>query len=481
MKINRLIAVAAAAAILSSGASAVFAADNKDTTKKSKYPTPISDEYNSREVKDFKAAKPKLSIKDGYYDDYHYYDYGYSRTMEWTPVDHALLYYVYKKGPDDKSFKLIDKVLDTYYLVGNAESASYKVRAVTFDYSDNIVLGALSDELKVKPKPKKKYRPEYDIDESALIGPEVDEEAYVTTVPAAVYAENGVVGGAPAHKVRTSIAPVPYPVYPEYKNTEEYEQYDNNGFKDAAQTPLSTFSANVNTSSYANVRRMTETGRSVPSDAVRIEEMINYFDYNYTAPSGNNVFSVNQELSDCPWNKDAKLLSIGVQAKDLESDPSSNLVFLIDVSGSMYSEDKLPLVVDSIQELTRNLTEEDRVSIVTYSGYERVVLAGAKGNQIKTVSALTDLLEASGSTNGESGINMAYDIATEYFIEGANNRVILATDSDLNVGISDKDELEKFIATKRETGVYLTVLGFGTGNIKDNKLEALAKEGNGNY
>ena len=470
MKLSK-IAAAAAAAVMAASMAGEFSVPVA-AIEKSAWPTPISDVQGNKEVENFKKQKPKISEKNNEYDSWRYYSYRYDRSISWTSVDHALLYYVYKKEAGEKTFTLVEKTLDNFIFVPN-ENASYKVRAVSYDYSDKIVLGALSDEYKVK---KKKAEPVYDYyDEELEEAGVADNSYYAATSEARTYKS------ATFATSQSAVVMPPRP-YPDYKvNTEEYSHYDDNGYKDAATSPLSTFSADVDTASYANVRRMIDTGRSIPSDSVRIEEMINYFDYNYPSPKGNKPFSVDLELSDCPWNKDAQLMSIGIQAKELEKDPSSNLVFLIDVSGSMSSEDKLPLVVDSIQELTKNLTDQDTVSIVTYSGEERVVLAGAKGNQVNTVTALTDLLEASGSTNGESGINMAYDIASEYFIEGANNRVIMATDGDLNVGISDKDELEKFIKTKRETGVYLTILGFGTGNIKDNKMEALAKEGNGNY
>ncbi|TAH64771.1 MAG: DUF3520 domain-containing protein [Anaerolineaceae bacterium] len=270
---------------------------------------------------------------------------------------------------------------------------------------------------------------------------------------------------------------------PEQFNAEEYNAITENNFKSVKNYPMSTFSVDVDTASYSNVRRMiTSTGEVVP-DAVRIEEMINYFKYDYEKPTGDLPFSVNTELSDCPWNKDAKLLLIGLQARDIDLDdrPSSNLVFLLDVSGSMNSPNKLPLMQKAFIMLTENLNENDRISIVTYAGDERVVLQGARGDEtMKIVSALEDLM-AGGSTAGAAGIQRAYDLAEEYFIEGGNNRVILATDGDLNVGITSEGELTRLIENKRKNGVYLSVLGFGTGNIKDNKMEALADNGNGNY
>ncbi len=268
-------------------------------------------------------------------------------------------------------------------------------------------------------------------------------------------------------------------------NTEEYNYIEENGYTAVSAAPLSTFSSDVDTASYTNVRRMIYDGIDVPSDAVRIEEMINYFDYGYSDPENGEPFAVHTELSDCPWNKDTRLLMVGINTKSMESmlddrEPM-NIVFLIDVSGSMHSEDKLPLVQKSFTMLTDKLSSRDRISIVTYAGADEVVLEGADGNDREKVIDAINSLEAGGSTAGADGINTAYRIAEKYFIEGGNNRVILATDGDLNVGLSSEEELTRLIEEKRESGVFLSVLGFGSGNLKDNKLEALADHGNGNY
>ncbi len=267
---------------------------------------------------------------------------------------------------------------------------------------------------------------------------------------------------------------------------EEYGEIVEKGFLSAAEQPLSTFSADVDTASYSNLRRMILDGYEldwIPADSVRIEEMLNYFDYDYNGPRAGEPFGVNTEIAQCPWNEDSYVMMVGLQTEEVDfSDAApSNLVFLIDVSGSMYSEDKLPLLQKSFAMLATNLTEKDRVSIVTYAGDDRIVLQGARGNDTQTIVDALDNLEASGSTNGSAGISTAYELAEEYFIEGGNNRVILATDGDLNVGLTSEDELEWLITQKRETGVFLSVLGFGTGNIKDNKMETLADCGNGNY
>lgn len=269
------------------------------------------------------------------------------------------------------------------------------------------------------------------------------------------------------------------------QNDEEYNYIKENGYTAVSSAPLSTFSADVDTASYTNVRRMIDDGMDVPPDAVRIEEFINYFDYDYTDPADGEPFAVHTELSDCPWNDETELLMVGINTKGfdavLDERPAMNQVFLIDVSGSMYDDNKLPLVQKSFSMLTDNLTAADRVSIVTYAGSDEVVLEGADGNDRKKILRAINDLEAGGSTAGAAGINTAYDIAQKYFIDGGNNRVILATDGDLNVGLSSESELTRLIEEKRESGVFLSVLGFGTGNYKDNRLEALADYGNGNY
>lgn len=269
-------------------------------------------------------------------------------------------------------------------------------------------------------------------------------------------------------------------------NTEEYSSIREIGYKSVANEPLSTFSADVDTASYSNLRRMIEDGYSledIPSGAVRIEEMLNYFSYDYNLPEGEEPFGVTTVIGDCPWNEDAKLLQIGLKTEEIDFSeaPESNLVFLLDVSGSMYSDNKLPLLQKSFSMLVEELTEKDRVSIVTYAGKDEVVLEGARGDEKAVIKEALEALEAGGSTNGADGIETAYRLAEEYFIEGGNNRVILATDGDLNVGVTSESALEELIMEKKESGVFLSVLGFGTGNLKDNKMETLADRGNGNY
>lgn len=263
---------------------------------------------------------------------------------------------------------------------------------------------------------------------------------------------------------------------------EEYAHLEENGFKLVKDEPLSTFSTDVDTASYANARRMLNEGSPVWNDAVRTEEFINYFSYDYKAPTGSDPIAITTELSDRP-GFETKLLLVGVRAKEIEQTqrPPMNVVLLIDVSGSMSSEDKLPLAQKAFLMLAESLDQNDRLSIVTYSGEERIVLEGAKGSDYKTIEKAVMSLSAGGATAGEAGINMAYSLAEKYFIKGGNNRIVMATDGDLNVGVSSVEELTKLIEEKREGGVFLSVLGFGTGNFKDSRLEALADNGNGNY
>lgn len=266
-------------------------------------------------------------------------------------------------------------------------------------------------------------------------------------------------------------------------NTEEYSHIQENRFQAVAASPLSTFAADVDTASYANLRRMLLAGEEVPADAVRIEEMINYFHYDYPEPEGDEPFSVSTEIIPCPWNDQTSLLRIGLQAEkpDWEAMPASNLVFLIDVSGSMEQSNKLPLVKQAFLLLTENLRPQDTISIVTYASDDRVVLDGAAGDEGADIQTAIENLNAGGSTAGSKGITTAYELARKHFIPDGNNRVILATDGDLNVGVTSEGELVRLIEKEKKDGIFLSVLGFGDGNLKDNKLESLAAHGDGNY
>ena len=269
-------------------------------------------------------------------------------------------------------------------------------------------------------------------------------------------------------------------------NTEEYSALKETGFVSTKANPLSTVSADVDTASYCNLRRMINEGYSisdVPSGAVRIEEMLNYFNYNYKAPTGSDLFSIQAQAAQCPWNPDSQLLVLGFATapESQAASKGSNLVFLIDVSGSMNSSDKLDLLQDSFATLLESLGPNDRVSIVTYASGEEIVLEGAHGDDERSIIKAIYKLRADGSTNGEAGLKQAYEVAERNFIEGGVNRIIMASDGDLNVGISSESDLYDFVDGKRETGIYLSVLGFGSGNYKDNKMETLADHGNGSY
>jgi Ca-activated chloride channel family protein len=266
-------------------------------------------------------------------------------------------------------------------------------------------------------------------------------------------------------------------------NTEGYNNIVENQFVKAAQKPLSTFSIDVDNASYANVRRFLNNGQRPPIDAVRIEEMINYFSYNYAQPVGPHPFNVVTEVAACPWKPEHQLVLVALQGKQYSTAelPPSNLVFLIDVSGSMGDENKLPLLKSSFRLLVQQLRPADRVAIVVYAGAAGLVLPSTPGNQKETILAALDNLQAGGSTAGGAGIRLAYQVAQENFLREGNNRVILATDGDFNVGASSDADMIRLVEEKRQTGVYLTCLGFGMGNYKDGKMEQIADKGNGNY
>jgi Ca-activated chloride channel family protein len=266
-------------------------------------------------------------------------------------------------------------------------------------------------------------------------------------------------------------------------NTEGYDHIVENPFLKTNDNPLSTFSIDVDAASYANVRRFINQERLPPAGAVRIEELINYFNYNYPQPQNDEPFSINTEISECPWNTRHKLVLIGLQGKTLstQSLPASNLVFLIDVSGSMDEEDKLPLVKSSLKLLVDQLRPNDKVAMVVYAGSAGLVLPSTSGNEKMKIKDAIDNLEAGGSTAGGAGIKLAYNIAKKNFIKDGNNRVILCTDGDFNVGISSEDELQQLIEIERQSGIFLSVLGFGTGNYQDSKMQLLADKGNGNH
>jgi Ca-activated chloride channel family protein len=264
---------------------------------------------------------------------------------------------------------------------------------------------------------------------------------------------------------------------------ESYDNIDENGWFSTLDRPLSTFSVDVDAASYGNVRRFITTGQLPPVDAVRIEELINYFDYDYPSPRGRHPFSITTEVAECPWNRAHKLVHVGLQGQRVavEELPPSNLVFLLDVSGSMNQPNKLPLLKSSFRLLVDNLRRQDRVAIVVYAGAAGLVLPSTPGCNKERILCAIDRLRAGGSTAGGAGIRLAYRIAQENFLEDGNNRIILATDGDFNVGMSSDGDMVRLIEEKRRSGVFLTVLGFGEGNLKDSKMEKIADKGNGHY
>lgn len=287
-----------------------------------------------------------------------------------------------------------------------------------------------------------------------------------------VYMVDGVlIQGSPIHALAT------------VSNNESYRKLAENDFKNVKANPLSTMSIDVDHASYANIRRMLNDGYRPPTDAVRIEEMVNYFEYNYPQPEAKDPISMTTELIECPWNSKNMLLKIGLQAKTVDTKhlPPANIVFLIDVSGSMESEDKLPLLKSAFMLLTDQLRAQDKVSIIVYAGNSGMVLPPTSGADKAKIKDVLSRLEAGGSTAGGAGIQLAYKVAVENFIKGGNNRVVLATDGDFNVGITNDADLEKLVTSEKEKGVFLSCLGFGEGNYKDARMELLADKGNGNY
>lgn len=327
---------------------------------------------------------------------------------------------------------------------------------------------------------------EVNIGTSSLIN--VSLESDVNQLSEVIVSAYGVSGKA-SRKMKSAdksvgYAPAQYEMEDQPRhNTEEYDGINENIFHGALKNPLSTFSIDVDAASYSNMRRFINNGQRPPKDAVRIEEMINYFDYDYKQPVNDDPFSIYTEISAAPWNSKHKLVHIGLQGKKISTEnlPASNLVFLIDVSGSMSDPNKLPLLKASFKMLVEQLREQDRVAIVVYAGAAGLVLESTPGNDKKKIIEALDNLQAGGSTAGGAGINLAYAVAKENFRKGGNNRVILATDGDFNVGESSNGGMERLIEQKRNDGIFLTVLGFGMGNYKDSKMEILADKGNGNY
>jgi Ca-activated chloride channel family protein len=316
-----------------------------------------------------------------------------------------------------------------------------------------------------------------EVEEIVIVAEEVERESVISKV----------FGTSQRADVAYSAAPMDGIAYmPEdntFHNTEEYDEIDEIGFRDVIGNPLSTFSIDVDNASYSNIRRFISYNQVPHKDVVRIEEMINYFDYEYPQPKGEHPFYVGTEISQSPWNEDTKLIMIGIQGKDIDYSKAapSNLVFLLDVSGSMNSENKLPLMKQSLFKLIDQMSEKDRIAIVVYAGAAGLVLPSTPASDKAAIKQALNNLQAGGSTAGGAGIELAYKTALENLIEDGNNRVILCTDGDFNVGASSDAEMVRLIEEKRKSGVFLTICGFGMGNYKDSKMEKIANKGNGNY
>ena len=381
--------------------------------------------------------------------------------------------------PGDKGeevTRLQEKLIELQYMDGEATGVYDEAteKAVLWFQEDHYLLRTgIADEItrrmieeETEPAAQYDYN-SYDVCEEAEAG--------------AMYsmATSAPVGGA--YSAKGAVNSYAAPGEPAF-NTDEYTMFESNRFLSTRTSPLSTFAADVDTSSYAQFRRRVLLGESVPADSVRVEEMLNYFHYDYKQPTGDEPFGVTVEYADCPWNGQTKLLQIGLQARTVETDnlPGHNLVFLIDTSGSMYGADRLDLVKRAFLLLLEDLRPEDTVSIVAYASQDRVVIEGVPASEKTRIMEAVCGLEAGGATNGSAGIIRAYEIAEKYFVPGGVNRILLATDGDLNVGVTSEGELVRLVEEKRKSGICLTCLGFGMGNYKDNKMEALADYGNGN-
>ncbi len=340
------------------------------------------------------------------------------------------------------------------------------------------------DASKVEIKGSRSRANNYNVDGIRVAGapPPVQEHQALYAAPPSAPATTAAQPEMPATKPAGATAK-PDSIQPSDYSAESYATIHENPFLEAKTNAVSTFSIDVDAASYSNTRCFLQHGQLPPPDAVRIEEFVNYFDYAYPAPKSGEPFSINTELAECPWNDKNRLLVVGLQGRQVETGqlPPSNFVFLVDVSGSMQEPNKLPLVQQSLVLLTDQLRPQDRVTLVVYAGSAGLVLPSTPGTDKPTIKSAIERLSAGGSTAGAAGIQQAYAVARANFIRGGNNRVVLCTDGDFNVGVSSEEELVKLIEKERESGVFLTVLGFGTGNYQDSKMQQLADKGNGNH
>ena len=360
----------------------------------------------------------------------------------------------------------------TFSLTVSSAKATLVISTIGYDTKEVLLNGQKDLTISLQPSTRK-------LEEVVVIGYGKKQKRSLTGAVSSGRADKS--GGAPGQ--REIWANKGYYGGIDQNNAEDYDKIVETKFLSALDNPLSTFSIDVDAASYSNVRRFLNQGQLPPADAVRTEEMINYFKYDYPQPTGTDPFSINTEIADAPWNKQHKLVLIGMQGKKIPVDdlPASNLVFLIDVSGSMSDANKLPLVKASMKMLVEQLREQDKVSIVVYAGAAGLVLKPTSGAEKTKIRDAIDNLEAGGSTAGGAGIRLAYQTANGSFVKNGNNRVVLCTDGDFNVGESSDDAMKKLIEKERSSGVFLTVLGYGMGNYKDSKMQKLADKGNGNH
>jgi Ca-activated chloride channel family protein len=400
------------------------------------------------------------------------------KTSELIPFANLILY-----KNDTAKVSQTNSDINGEYCLKNIADGNYKLMINYVGYQKKVIKNITVTSGKPLKLDIKLTSDQLRLDEVVIVTQDVKTNSTVTRKQYQNMAAKNInsVSGTTAHykkgKEKANYA------YDQDYNTEEYSHIQDNDFKESQKNPLSTFSIDVDKASYSNVRRFINQGSLPPADAVRIEEMINYFTYDYPQPKDNNPFSINTEYTNCPWNSGHQLIHIGLQGKEIKMDkaPTNNLTFLIDVSGSMNSDDKLPLLKSGLRLLIDQMRDEDHISLVVYAGAAGVVLPPTPGSKKEKIIDALDKLSAGGSTAGGEGILLAYKTAKENFLPKGNNRVILATDGDFNVGASSDGELVRIIEKQREDGVFLTVLGFGTGNYKDSKMEQLADKGNGNY
>ena len=388
---------------------------------------------------------------------------------------------IWRKGDSGEKVTWIQKrLIELGYMEGEASGTfddATEAALMWFQREHSLLVTGMADGLTMAELATAEKRTAYPLyDEEWATETEVYYDAAYAPMPLGTMAPGYVTGyGASAKSYANTWE------MPEF-NTNEYTRIESNRFLSVKTSPLSTFAADVDTSSYAQFRRKVLDKQAIPVDSIRIEELMNYFKYDYKQPTGDDPFGVTVEYADCPWNAKTKLLQIGIQAKTVTADerPAHNLVFLIDTSGSMDGEDRLDLVKRAFLMLLEELDPEDTVSIVAYASQDRVVIEGVRAGDKTLIMEAISELEAHGATNGTAGILRAYEVASKYYKDGGVNRILLATDGDLNVGVTSEGELARMVEEKRKSGICLTCMGFGMGNYKDNKMEALADYGNGN-